>query len=67
MYEPQYGSYCAYDTASGYKAPTETNTWAVINGKLYFNYNEKVKVRWNKDQSALIQKANEQWLVIKDK
>ncbi len=67
MYEPQYGGYCAYGTASGYKAPTETDTWTLLNGKLYFNYNSKVKGLWTKDQPALIQKANDQWSVIKDK
>jgi YHS domain-containing protein len=67
MYEPQYGGYCAYGAASGYKAPTETNTWTLLNGKLYFNYNNKVKGLWNKDQPALIQKANDQWIIIKDK
>jgi YHS domain-containing protein len=67
MYEPQYGGYCAYGTASGHKAPTETDTWTLLNGKLYFNYNSKVKGLWNKDQPALIQKANDQWSVIKDK
>jgi hypothetical protein len=66
-YEPQYGGYCAYGAADGHKAPTETNTWTVINGKLFFNYNSKVKELWNKDRSALIKKANENWPVIKDK
>ncbi len=66
-YEPQYGGYCAYGTADGHKAPTETNTWTVVNGKLYFNYNSKVKDYWNKNQPALIQKADANWPAIKDK
>lgn len=65
-YEPQYGGYCAYGTADGHKAPTETNTWTVVNGKLYFNYNNKVKEYWNKNQPALIQKADTLWPTIKD-
>jgi YHS domain-containing protein len=66
-YEPQYGGYCAYGTADGHKAPTETNTWTLVNGKLYFNYNSKVKEFWMKNQSVLIQKADGNWPLIKDK
>ncbi|MBT1705635.1 YHS domain-containing (seleno)protein [Chryseosolibacter indicus] len=67
QYTPQYGGYCAYGTANGHKAPTETDTWTVVDGKLYFNYNQKVKGLWMKEQSQLIQKADEQWPLIKDR
>jgi len=66
-YAPQFGGYCAYGTAQGHKAPTETDTWTIVDGKLYFNYNGKVKEAWMKNQPALIQKANEQWPGLKDK
>jgi YHS domain-containing protein len=64
-YAPQYGGYCAYGTADGHKAPTETDTWTIVDSKLYFNYNQNVKVAWNKDQANLIKKADEQWPKIK--
>ncbi len=64
-YAPQYGGYCAYGTADGHKAPTETDTWTVDNNKLYFNYNQKVKTLWDKDRASLIKKADEQWPKIK--
>lgn len=66
-YAPQYGGYCAYGTAGGHKAPTQTNTWTIVDGKLYFNYNDKVKESWNKQQAELIEKANTQWPLIKNK
>lgn len=66
-YAPQYGGYCAYGTAEGHKAPTQTETWTIVDGKLYFNYNEKVKEGWNKQQALFIEKANTQWPLIKDK
>ncbi|KQC00723.1 YHS domain-containing (seleno)protein [Pedobacter sp. Hv1] len=66
-FEPQYGGYCAYGTSNGYKAPTQTDTWTIVEGKLYFNYNTKVKEMWTKDQQALIKKADEQWPKIIDK
>ena len=66
-YAPQYGGYCAYGTSQGHKAPTEVGTWTILNDKLYFNYNEKVKGMWVKDQPGYIQKADKQWPEIKDK
>ena len=64
-FAPQYGGYCAYGTAEGHKAPTEVETWSVVNDKLYFNYNSKVKETWVKDQQAFIQKADKNWPEIK--
>lgn len=64
-FAPQYGGYCAYGTASGHKAPTQTDTWTIVDGKLYFNYNTKVKQSWMKNQAVLIEKADKQWPVVK--
>jgi YHS domain-containing protein len=66
-YAPQYGGYCAYGTADGHKAPTQSDAWAIVNGKLYFNYNKKVKSLWDKDQQGFIEKADKNWPLIKDK
>lgn len=65
-YAPQYGGYCAYGVSAGHKSPTETDTWTVVDDKLYFNYNMKVKEAWTKDQPALIKKADEKWPDIKN-
>ncbi|WPU98192.1 YHS domain-containing (seleno)protein [Mucilaginibacter sp. cycad4] len=64
-YAPQYGGYCAYGTSQGHKAPTQTDTWTVLNDKLYFNYNDKVKELWTKDQANLIKTADEKWPEVK--
>jgi YHS domain-containing protein len=66
-YAPQYGGYCAYGTSQGHKAPTEIDTWTILNDKLYFNYNQKVKQVWVKDEPGYIQKADMQWPKIKNK
>jgi len=66
-YAPQYGGYCAYGTAQGHKAPTKVETWTVVDGKLYFNYDQKVKEMWVKDRPGFIKKANANWPMIKDK
>ena len=65
-YAPQYGGYCAFGTAEGHKAPTETDTWTVIDGKLYFNYNQEVKSMWSKDTKGYIEKADKNWPQIRN-
>ena len=66
-YAPQYGGYCAYGTARGYKAPTQIDTWTIVNGKLYLNYNKTVKDLWSNDTPGYIRKADGHWPVIKNK
>ena len=66
-YAPQYGGYCAYGTSKGHKAPTQPDTWTIVDNKLYFNYNSKVKEMWLKNQTALIDSANRIWPVIMNK
>ena len=65
-YAPQYGGYCAYGTAEGHKAPTQVDTWSIVNDKLYFNYNRQVQKKWKKYQSELIRKADANWPTVKD-
>ncbi len=64
-YAPQYGGYCAYGLSRGYKAPTEADTWTIIEGKIYFNYNKKVKETWMKNTPAYIREADKNWEIIK--
>jgi len=66
-YAPQYGGYCAFGTAQGHKAPTKPETWTIVNDKLYFNYSLKTKEGWIKDQQAMIEKADKNWVELKDK
>jgi YHS domain-containing protein len=64
-YAPQYGGYCAYGTADGHKAPTEVETWTVLDGKLYFNYNKEVKNLWDKERPKYIEQADVNWEKIR--
>lgn len=64
-YAPQYGGYCAFGASKGYKAPTEADAWTIVDGKLYLNYNTKVRTEWNKDQPGYIKKADANWVNIK--
>jgi YHS domain-containing protein len=66
QYEPQYGGWCAYGASRGYKAPTDAVTYAVINNKLYFNFNMKVKELWDKNRQTYIDSANVKWPSFKN-
>lgn len=60
-FAPQFGGYCAYGTASGYKVDTRPEAFAVVDGKLYLNYNTRVLEIWNKDRTAKITQAEANW------
>lgn len=66
-YAPQYGGYCAYGLSEGHKAPTSPDAWTILNGKLYLNYNIKVKEYWSKNRDERIEKADKNWPQLKDK
>jgi YHS domain-containing protein len=60
-YAPQYGGFCAYGTAGGYKAKIDPAAWSIVDGKLYLNYDAKVQTEWNKDRAGYIVKADGKW------
>ena len=60
-YLPQYGGYCAYGAAQGYKAPVEPDKFTVVDGKLYLNFNARVQSTWVKDTAGYIEKADAFW------
>lgn len=67
-YEPQYGGWCAYAMgAKGEKVNINPETFKIINGKLYLFYNRffnNTLTTWNKDETSLKAKADENWLKI---
>ena len=60
-FSPQYGGYCAYGTAKGYKAKIDPEAFTVVQGKLYLNYSDAVQTRWLSDIPGYIQKADANW------
>jgi len=64
-YLPQYGGWCAYAMGEkGEKVEVDPETFKIINGKLYLFYNKffnNTLDSWNKNESVLLPKANENW------
>jgi len=57
-YEPAYGGYCAYGVSRGYLVKIEPDAWSIVSGKLYLNYDRRVRRLWNKRQQTYIESAN---------
>ena len=60
-YRPQYGGFCAYGTARGYKADADPAAFSIVDGKLYVNYNAKVREDWLKEPARYIQLGDGKW------
>lgn len=60
-YAPQYGGFCAYGLAKGYKAKIDPAAFTVVDGKLYLNYNDTVRGQWLSDISGYVRKADANW------
>lgn len=63
-YAPQYGGYCAFGTAGGYKAAIDPAAFTLVDGKLYLNYNRDVQKQWSKDTAGFIVKADKNWPTV---
>ena len=61
---PRYGGHCAWAMARGYLAPGDPLAYAVVNGKLYLNFNQEVKAKWDMDRAGYIAAAEKNWAVV---
>lgn len=66
-YAPQFGGYCAWAVSQGYIAPGDPKQWAVVEGKLYLNYNARAKELWDADRSAAIERGRGNWPRVLEK
>ena len=60
-YLPAYGGYCAYGVAQGYLVKIDPEAWAIVNGRLYLNYDRSVAQTWRKDVPGYVAKADANW------
>jgi len=63
-YQPQYGGYCAYGVAQGYKPDVDPNAFSVVDGKLFLNLSPVVTKRWEQDIPGHIKSGNEKWKTL---
>ncbi len=66
-YAPQYGGYCAFGAAMGFKFDGDPSVYKVVDGKLYLNLSQDVAERWHEDIPGFIALAEDKWPAIRDK
>lgn len=60
-YLPQFGGFCAYGVTINKLLPIDITTWQVRDGKLYFNLNPGVRVKFDEDFTGNVAKATTNW------
>lgn len=60
-YEPQYGGYCAYSVSIGKLVKGDPTLWAIVDDRLYVNYNRNVHKRWMARTAVMIERGDAQW------
>ncbi|MGX9354904.1 YHS domain-containing (seleno)protein [Roseobacteraceae bacterium S113] len=60
-YAPQYGGYCAWAAAEGYVASTRPDAWTIHDGKLYLNFNRRIRRRWERDIPGNVARGDANW------
>lgn len=65
-YVPEYGGYCAFGAAMGFKFDGDPNYWTIVDGELYLNISQDIQERWVTDIPGFIQQADANWTDIKD-
>ncbi len=60
-YLPQYGGWCAYGMARGYKAVIDPAAFTVAGGRLYLNYNAMIAIQWQRNREHEIRRADAHW------
>jgi YHS domain-containing protein len=66
-YAPQYGGFCAYGVAQGFKPDIDPEAFKVVEGKLYLNLSPGVQSRWVKDIPGYINDADKNWKTLGNK
>lgn len=65
-YLPEYGGYCAFGTAMGFKFDGDPNYWKIVDDRLYLNLSKDIQVRWEGDIPGFVDQADTNWTEIED-
>jgi YHS domain-containing protein len=60
-YAPQYDGHCAYGVAQGGKVPGNPQVWAIVDGELYLNVNDRVGEWFAESPQDYVSQAESQW------
>lgn len=60
-YAPGYGGYCAWAVSQGYLAKGDPMAWSIVNGRLYLNYDKRVRRTWERDIPGHVRQGDVNW------
>jgi hypothetical protein len=63
-YAPAYGGYCAYAVANGYTATTDPEAWSIVDGRLFLNFSQGIKRRWEGNTRGHISSGDANWPAV---
>lgn len=63
-YAPQFGGYCAKAVSDNYTARSDPQAWAIVNERLYLNFDPKVQVQWQANAAERIKSAQRYWPAV---
>lgn len=63
-YLPQYGGYCAFGAAMGFKFDGDPTYWRIEDGELYLNISADIQERWLTDIPGFVSQADANWIEI---
>ncbi len=64
QYAPRFGGFCAGGISIGQKAPIDPEAWLIVEGKLYLNYDKKVRDELAAGAEQIIEKADKNWKTL---
>jgi len=60
-FQPEYGGYCAWALGHNKLARGNPEYWTMLDGKLYFNFNDRTDRLWTLGREGWIARANAFW------
>ena len=66
-YLPEYGGYCAFGAAMGFKFDGDPTVWKIVDNQLYLNISTDIQTRWEGDIPGFVEQADANWGDIRDK
>ena len=64
---PAYGGYCAFGASINKKFVADPDVYDIVDGKLYFNLDSKIRGLWSQDIPGRIKAGDAAWKMIANK
>ena len=61
---PAFGGFCAFGASIGKKFVADPDVYDIVDNKLYFNLDTKIRAIWAKDITGNVKKAETNWKTI---